>query len=89
MTTIERISQQTRKLPEPFQMEVLHFAEFLANKTKTSVEGSRQEDLKWYDIPLAGAMRGIEDAADKETIVPPGESDGEPLPQGEKGNGEN
>jgi hypothetical protein len=63
MTTIERINQQTRKLPELFQMEVLHFVEFLANKTKTGGGGSRQEDLEWYDISLAGAMRGIEDDA--------------------------
>jgi hypothetical protein len=63
MTTIERISQKTRRLPEPFQVEVLHFVEFLANKTKTGGEGSRQEDLEWNAISLAGAMRGIEDDA--------------------------
>jgi hypothetical protein len=58
--TIERISSQTGKLPESFQREVLHFVEFLMSKAKNDTE-SRQEDLEWYDLSLAGALHGMDD----------------------------
>ncbi|MCP5104245.1 MAG: DUF2281 domain-containing protein [bacterium] len=61
-STIERISYQTRKLPESFQREVLHFVEFLMNKAKSEA-ASRQDDLEWYNLSLAGAARGIDDEA--------------------------
>ena len=61
MSTIERLSVETGKLPESSQMEVLHFVEFLMSKTKNDSSGSRQEDLEWYELSLAEAARGIED----------------------------
>jgi hypothetical protein len=61
MSTIERISVETGKLPGPYQTEVLHFVEFLLNKSKNGSSDSRQEDLEWYDLSLAEAARGIKD----------------------------
>jgi hypothetical protein len=60
VSTIEKINSQARKLPESFQKEVLHFIEFLINKAKRDT-ASRQEDLEWYELSLAAAVRGIED----------------------------
>jgi hypothetical protein len=58
MSTVERINQQVRKLPEPFLNEVLHFVEFLM--TKPVPQNLRQEDLEWSHFSLSEAMRGLE-----------------------------
>jgi len=60
-STIERISLQTRQLPESFQREVLHYVEYLVNKAKKEVRDSRQEELEWQEFSLVEASRGIED----------------------------
>ncbi|NIV15416.1 MAG: DUF2281 domain-containing protein, partial [Aliifodinibius sp.] len=59
MTTADRISQRVNQLPESFQKEALDFIEFLTKKAKR--ENARQEDLEWFNLSVASAMRGLED----------------------------
>ena len=59
MQTIERISHESRKLPETYQREVLDFVEFLLKKAENG--DSREEDTEWRNFSLAGALRGMED----------------------------
>jgi hypothetical protein len=59
-STIERINAQTLELPEPFQVEVLHFVEFLKKKAEHE-ETIRAEDFAWSDLSLGNAVRGIDD----------------------------
>lgn len=59
MTTVEKISKNVQKLPEPFQKEVLDFVEFLLNKKKN--DNIRQEDLEWFDFSLTSAIRDTAD----------------------------
>lgn len=61
MDTVEKIKLHIQKFPEPLQMEVLDFVEFLA--ARLSAEDSRQIDLQWSQFSLAQAMRGLEDEA--------------------------
>jgi len=52
MTTVEKISQQTRNLPEIYQMEVLDFVEYLENKVriKTGDEFQIEEQQRLEDL---------------------------------------
>ena len=59
MTTVEKISKQVQKLPEPFQKEILDFVEFLLSKKKG--DGTREEDIEWFDFSLTSAFRDIAD----------------------------
>lgn len=62
MTTIEKISQQTRNLPEVYQTEVLDFVEYLAGKAKTRTMSEPQlEEQQWFNFSLSQAMDGLED----------------------------
>jgi hypothetical protein len=63
MNTVEKINQQTRKLSEVYQTEVLDFVEFLVDKTKTQSNSRHEEkeEQKWRDFSLSEAMRGMED----------------------------
>ena len=56
MTTAERIHEQVQRLPEPLQAEALDFIEFLMQR-----QSVRKEDLDWFHLSLATAMRDIED----------------------------
>jgi len=62
MTTSDQITKQVNQLSEPFQKEALDFVEFLAKKAKR--ENSRQEDLEWFNLSVASAMRDIENEHD-------------------------
>ena len=62
MTTVEKISQQSRTLPEIYQAEVLDFVEFLTNKAKIKTGGESQlEEQEWFKFSLSQAMEGLED----------------------------
>jgi hypothetical protein len=50
----EVICGKVRTLPEPEQMEVLSFVDYLFYK-------SRQEEQSWMDMSLRAALRGLED----------------------------
>jgi len=58
MSTIDKITTSTKKLPESFQQEVLVFVEFLTNKN--SIQEERQNELLWSKFSLSEAMRGLE-----------------------------
>lgn len=59
MSTVEKINFHVQQLPQPLQIEVLNFIEFLASKL--SPENSRQAELSWSQFSIAQAMRGMED----------------------------
>ena len=59
MSSIERIAQHVRELPEQLQNEVLDFVEFL--KTRSEAVDDRQEDLEWSRFSMMQAIRGMED----------------------------
>ena len=62
MTTVEKISQQSRNLPEIYQAEVLDFVEFLSNKAKAKKgRESQLEEQEWFKFSLTQAMQGLED----------------------------
>jgi hypothetical protein len=62
MTTVEKISQQSRNLPEVYQAEVLDFVEFLTNKAKAKKGREFQpEEQEWFKFSLTQAMQGLED----------------------------
>jgi hypothetical protein len=62
MTTIEKISQQTRNLPDVYQTEVLDFVEYLAGKAKIKARSEVQlEEQEWSNFSLSQAMDGLED----------------------------
>jgi hypothetical protein len=54
MTIAGRIEQYVEQMPVSLQTEVLHFVEYLTEK-------SGREDAAWSDMSLAAAMRGMED----------------------------
>lgn len=58
MSTIDKITTSTKKLPESFQQEVLDFVEFLAIKTSTQEE--RHNEILWSKFSLSEAMHGFE-----------------------------
>ena len=61
MSTVERINLHVQKFPQPFQIEVLNFVEFLASKI--GVDDSRKIEQQWSKFSIAQAMRGLEDEA--------------------------
>lgn len=62
MTTIEKISQQTRNLPEIYQTEVLDFVEYLIGKAKIRAKSEPLlEEQQWFNFSLSQAMDGLED----------------------------
>lgn len=58
MNVAEKINEQVRRLPEPTQVEVLDFVEYLL--TKAERKQVREEDQDWSRFSLASAMRGME-----------------------------
>jgi len=54
MKTEDLIYDRAKTLPEPIQREVLDFIEYLAQKL-------RQEDVRWSELSLGAALRGLED----------------------------
>lgn len=59
----EKIHQQVLALPEPLQVEVLDFVEFLLSRVETHGLDETQgfENLEWSNVSLKMAMRGMED----------------------------
>jgi hypothetical protein len=55
MTVTERIYQHVQKLPEPFQMEVLDFVEYLLAKVEG--ETPRRDERVWSSTSLILAVR--------------------------------
>lgn len=54
MTTLEKIVENLKTMPESAQTEVLDFVEYLKSK-----EERGDESHKWSEFSLASAMRGI------------------------------
>jgi hypothetical protein len=59
MTVVEKIIEHLKSMPEPAQVEVLHFVESL--KIEEGRRSRRGEDYEWSEFSLAAAMRGIEE----------------------------
>ncbi|NUO79634.1 DUF2281 domain-containing protein [candidate division KSB1 bacterium] len=59
MSVTERINLHVQQLPQPLQIEVLHFVEFLA--AKLQAQAAREDELLWSQFSLAQALRGMED----------------------------
>lgn len=58
MSVAEKINKRIRSLPEASQTEVLHFVEFLLDRsTRTSASHENQE---WAIGSLSSAMSGID-----------------------------
>lgn len=60
MTVAEQVGRHVRELPEPFQVEVLDFVEFI--ERKCSKQGG--ELSQWGAASLLSAMRGLESEPD-------------------------
>jgi len=54
MTTLEKIVENLKKMPESFQAEVLDYVEYLKSK-----EAAGGESYNWGEFALEFAMRGI------------------------------
>ena len=54
MTTMEKIVENLKTMPESAQAEVLDFVEYLKSK-----EDRGSDSYKWGDFSLDSAMRGI------------------------------
>ena len=67
MTTVEKIAQHLRALPEPTQQEVLDFVEFLTSRRQ--LRKDRDEDAVWTELSLTSAMRGMEDEDSPYTLT--------------------
>jgi hypothetical protein len=61
MQVSEKIYEEVSKLPEPLQVEVLDFIQFLASKANRDIPAT--DDLSHAGVSLALAMRGMEDEA--------------------------
>ena len=63
MLVTEKIHQRVRILPEPLQIEVLDFVDFLLSRLEPNLLENIEEidDLEWSKFSLAMAMRGMED----------------------------
>lgn len=59
MTVSQKIADHVRDLPEPEQIEVLDFIEYL--ETKARLRRSRDEAKGWSALSLKSAMRGMEE----------------------------
>ncbi|MEK7727869.1 MAG: DUF2281 domain-containing protein [candidate division KSB1 bacterium] len=58
MSTAERINFNVQQLPQPLQIEVLHFVEFLLATLQAQDE--RKDEVLWSQFSLAQALRGLE-----------------------------
>ena len=54
MTTLEKIVENLKMMPESTQAEVLDYVEYLKSKKDRG-----DEDYKWGEFSLDSAMRGI------------------------------
>lgn len=63
MTTVEKILDHLKSMPESAQAEVLDFVEYLRSK-----ESRNGEDYEWTQYSLDSAMRGIEEEPSPSTI---------------------
>ena len=59
MSTIDKINERIKKLPEGSQLEVLNFVEFLLSNSFKKEEKSQK--TLWYEFSLNQAMRDMED----------------------------
>ena len=59
MTVAEKIVEHVQKMPEPEQVEVLDFIEYL--ETKARQRRVRDEEERWSALSLASARRGMEE----------------------------
>ena len=59
MTVTEIIALHLKRLPEPLQVEVLDFIQYLETKARTRREAQERKD--WSAVSLSSAMRGMED----------------------------
>lgn len=59
MTISEKILKHIQGLPEPLQVEVLDFVEYLESKVGKGKKG--EEESEWSTLSLAFAMRGMKD----------------------------
>ena len=59
MILAEEIIERVQRLPEPLQVEVLDFVDFLL--AKTSGESGKEENRRWMGFSLQSAFRGMED----------------------------
>ena len=70
MSTLERIAEELKALPEEYRAEILDFVQFMKKKKAFAEE----KELK--DFSLATAMKGMEDEPDLYTA-----DDVKPLPE--------
>ena len=54
MTTLKKLVENLKTMPESAQAEVLDYVEYLKSK-----EDHRGENFKWREFSLDAAMRGI------------------------------
>jgi hypothetical protein len=59
MRVLERIYEEVKKLPEPFQAEVLDFVQYLVSKMEREI--TPENELTSARLSLSLAMRGMED----------------------------
>jgi hypothetical protein len=62
VAVVQQIQESVQRLPTAFQVEVLHFVEYLL--TKAEREALRGEEQEWSNFSLATAMRDMEDDDD-------------------------
>lgn len=58
MTVTDKILKHLQSMPEPVQVEVLHFVEYLESKLKKS---KLDEETDWSTFSLSQAMQGMEE----------------------------
>lgn len=58
MTVTDKILKHLQSMPEPIQVEVLHFIEYLESKLKKS---RLDEETDWSPFSLSQAMLGMEE----------------------------
>ncbi len=66
MIVSKKIYEYVLKLPEPLQVEVLNFVEFLMAKGEHKI--GEQADREWANLSLAMAMRGMEEETQPYTL---------------------
>jgi len=59
MMVVDKIYDSVQRLPEPLQMEVLDFIEYLLMKAQR--DGAAGDEATWVNMSLDLAMRGMED----------------------------
>ena len=58
MTVTEKVYEYLQQLPEPLQVQVLDFVEYLLSKTQRQT--AQDDDHAWSNLSLSLAMRGME-----------------------------